>query len=151
MFAKCELKATRSRAGLCERRASGSPGPIVGTILTDVGGFGALAWASVEPVRDFGIMMVVGSLLVVPAICLIVPALALVAVREEPTPKPGWGEVHIGYWLMRSIDVLHSRPMPVAIVTGVIALVASLGVLRLEVETDFTRNFRRGRLGRPRL
>lgn len=119
-------------------------GPIVGAILTDVGGFGALAWASVEPVRDFGIMMVVGSLLVVPAICLIAPALALVAVREEPTPKPGWGEVHIGYWLMRSIDLLHSRPLPVAIATGVIALVASLGVLRLEVETDFTRNFRQG-------
>ncbi len=118
-------------------------GPIVGAILTDIGGFGALAWASVAPVRDFGIMMVIGSLLVIPATCLIVPALALLAARDQPTPKPGWGEVHIGYLLMRSIDLLHSRPLPVAIVTGVIALLASLGVMRLEVETDFTRNFRR--------
>jgi predicted RND superfamily exporter protein len=118
--------------------------PIVGAILTDIGGFGALAWASVAPVRDFGIMMVIGSLLVIPATCLIVPALALLAAPDQPTPKPGWGEVYIGYWLMRSIDLLHSRPLPVAIVTGVIALFASLGVMRLEVETDFTRNFRPG-------
>jgi predicted RND superfamily exporter protein len=117
--------------------------PIVGAILTDIGGFGALAWATVAPVRDFGIMMVIGSLLVIPATCLIVPALALLAARDQPTPKPGWGEVYIGYWLMRSIDLLHSHPLPVAIVTGVIALFASLGVMRLEVETDFTRNFRR--------
>jgi uncharacterized protein len=46
-------------------------GPIVGAILTDVAGFGSLMLASVEPVRDFGWMMVVGSLLVVPAICLL--------------------------------------------------------------------------------
>jgi len=34
-------------------------GPILGAILTDVAGFGSLWWASVEPVRDFGTMMVV--------------------------------------------------------------------------------------------
>lgn len=119
-------------------------GPIVGAILTDVAGFGALCWASVEPVRDFGTMMVVGSLLVIPAICLLVPALALVGARDQqPTPKPGWGEVHIGHWLMRSIDAVHARPKTVAAVTAIAALVASIGVARLEVETDFTRNFRR--------
>jgi predicted RND superfamily exporter protein len=119
-------------------------GPIFGAILTDVGGFGALAWASVEPVRDFGIMMVVGSLLVIPATCFIVPALALLGAKDQPTPKPGWGEVHLGYWLMRSIDVLHGRRKMVAGLTAIVAILASLGVMRLEVETDFTRNFRRG-------
>jgi predicted RND superfamily exporter protein len=127
-----------------QRAGSQLAGPIFGAILTDVGGFGALAFASVEPVRDFGIMMVVGSLLVIPGTCLIVPVLALLAPRDQATPKPGWGEVHIGYWLMRSIDVLSARPKTVAILTGAIALLASLGVMRLEVETDFTRNFRRG-------
>jgi uncharacterized protein len=119
-------------------------GPILGAILTDVAGFGSLIFASVEPVRDFGWMMVVGSLLVVPAIILLVPALALVMARDQPTPQPGWGEVHIGYWLMRSIDAVQARPKTVAVVTSLLALIASLGVLRLEVETDFTRNFRRG-------
>ena len=50
-------------------------GPILGAILTDVAGFGALCWASVAPVRDFGTMMVLGSLMVIPATCLLVPVL----------------------------------------------------------------------------
>jgi predicted RND superfamily exporter protein len=130
-----------------QRAGSQLAGPIFGAILTDVGGFGALAFASVEPVRDFGIMMVVGSLLVIPATCLIVPALSLLGAKNQPTPQPGWGEVHIGYWLMRSIDLLSARSKMVAAVTAVVALIASLGVIRLEVETDLTRNFRRGSRG----
>jgi predicted RND superfamily exporter protein len=63
-------------------------GPIVGAILTDMAGFGALCWSSVQPVRDFGTMMVIGSLLVIPATCLLTPALALLAARDQPTPKP---------------------------------------------------------------
>jgi uncharacterized protein len=118
--------------------------PIVGAILTDVAGFGALCWASVEPVRDFGSMMVIGSLVVIPAICLLVPAMALVFSRDLPIPKPGWGEVQIGYWLVRSIDALAARPKTIAAVALAVAAVASVGVMRLEVETDFTRNFRSG-------
>jgi uncharacterized protein len=118
-------------------------GPIFGAIATDVGGFGSLMCASVRPVRDFGLMMVIGSILVIPGICLLVPALALVA-ADNRRPRPGWGEVHIGYWLMRSIDAIAARPKTVAALTLVVALVASLGVMRLDVETDFTRNFRRG-------
>jgi predicted RND superfamily exporter protein len=119
-------------------------GPIVGAILTDVAGFGSLMFASVGPIRDFGLMMVVGSLMVVPAICLVVPVLALVGARNQPPPAPGWGERQIGHWLVRSIDAVHSRPKAVAIVTLVIAAIASVGVFRLQVETDFTRNFRQG-------
>src|SRR4029079_7785620 len=36
------------------------------------------------------------------------------------------------------------RPKKLAAVTAIVAFIASLGVMRLEVETDFTRNFRRG-------
>lgn len=118
-------------------------GPILGAILTDVAGFGSLWWASVEPVRDFGTMMVVGSVLVIPAIVLLVPALALAFARDGKT-TPGWGEVQLGYWLMRSVDLLQARPKTVAAVTLSISLVAALGAVRLDVETDFTRNFRSG-------
>src|SRR5690606_18648743 len=39
-------------------------GPILWACLTDAGGFGSLLAARVGPVRDFGLMMAVGSLLV---------------------------------------------------------------------------------------
>ena len=88
-------------------------------------------------------MMVIGSCLVLPAICLLFPALALVFTRDGKK-EHGWGEVQLGHWLMRSVDAVQARPKTVAFVTAVVALVASLGAVRLEVETDFTRNFRRG-------
>ena len=67
-------------------------GPIFGAIATDVAGFGSLWWASVEPVRDFGTMMVVGSILVIPAIVLLAPGSTLVFAREGRTrPRLGRG------------------------------------------------------------
>jgi predicted RND superfamily exporter protein len=119
-------------------------GPIVGAILTDAAGFGALWWARVEPVRDFGTMMVGGSLLVLPAICLLVPGLALAAARDAGPTQPGWGEGRLGELLIRSVDVIRGRPRTVAVVTIAITLLASIGALRLDVESDFTRNFRSG-------
>src|SRR5262245_17249165 len=142
-----EIRELRTR-GLTQQEALRMTGvllagPILGAVLTDASGFGSLWWASVEPVRDFGTMMVTGSLLVLPAICLLVPALALAFARDRPA-QPGWGEVHLGHWLMRSVDAVHSRPKSVAVITAIVALVVSLGAVRLEVETDFTRNFRHG-------
>ncbi len=119
-------------------------GPIIGAILTDVAGFGALWWASVEPIRDFGTMMVVGSLLVLPAIAFLVPGLALLGARDRGPSLPGWGEGQLGQLLMRSVEWIRHRPRVVAAVTIAISLLASIGAFRLEIETDFTRNFRRG-------
>jgi predicted RND superfamily exporter protein len=118
-------------------------GPIFGAVMTDASGFGSLWWASVEPIRDFGTMMVIGSLLVLPAICLLLPAVALAYVHDRPA-RPAWGEEQIGHWLMRSVDAVHARPKTVAAVTTIVAVVVSLGAIRLEIETDFTRNFRPG-------
>jgi hypothetical protein len=119
-------------------------GPICGAILTDATGFGALWWASVEPIRDFGTMMVFGSLLVTPAICLLVPGLALVGASDTGRATPGWGEGQLGDLLLRSVDWIRHRPRTVAGITIAVSLLASFGAIRLEIETDFTRNFRRG-------
>src|SRR5262249_54047311 len=117
-------------------------GSILGAVMTDVSGFGSLWCASDEPIRDFGTMMVAGSFLVLPAICLMFSALALLFARDGAA-EHGWGEVHLGYWLMRSVDAVHAKPKTVAAITTIVALVASLGAVRLEIETDFTHNFRR--------
>lgn len=142
-----EIRELRGH-GLTQRQALRTAGvflagPILGAVMTDASGFGSLWCASVEPIRDFGTMMVIGSMLVLPAICLILPALALAFVHDKPV-QPAWGEEQIGHWLMRSVDAVHARPKTVGVVTALIALIVSLGAMRLEVETDFTHNFRRG-------
>ena len=120
-------------------------GPIIGAILTDAGGFGALWFAGVEPVRDFGTMMVIGSLLVLPAICLLVPALSLAFAPDTTQPtSPGWGEGQLTDLLVQSVETIRRRPRLIAGLTVLFAIAASIGAWGLEVETDFTRNFRRG-------
>jgi len=89
-------------------------------------------------------MMVVGSLLVLPAMCLLVPALALAFTRDTGPTSPGWGEGRLGELLMLSVDTIRHRPRTVAAVAIGVALAASVGAVRLEIETDFTRNFRQG-------
>jgi predicted RND superfamily exporter protein len=118
--------------------------PILGAILTDVVGFGSLWWADVGPVQDFGTMMVVGSLVVIPAVCLIVPAIATTSIldRFDTVAKPD--ETWLAAALGRSVAAIRSRPKTVAAVSLVLAFIAAVGAVRLEVESDFTRNFRKG-------
>ncbi len=118
--------------------------PIVGAILTDAAGFGSLWWASVGPVQDFGTMMVVGSLLVVPALCLLVPAIALVASGGPPAAEAEALPSALARLLGHSVTAIQAQPLAVAAVTFAVSLIAALGAVRLEVETDFTRNFRAG-------
>jgi predicted RND superfamily exporter protein len=115
--------------------------PIVGAIATDMAGFGSLWWASVGPVQDFGTMMVVGSLLVLPACALLVPALVLVGYHPAE-PAAGWGEASLDAQLGRLVAIVEHRPRLIAVLAVVVALLAGIGSSRLEVETDFTKNFR---------
>jgi predicted RND superfamily exporter protein len=118
--------------------------PIVGALATDVAGFGSLWIAEVGPVQDFGTMMVVGSLLVLPAICLLVPALSLAGANDQRAALPGWGERQLGDWLSRSTVAIQARRKGLAASFVIVTLLAAAGAYFLEVESDFTRNFRRG-------
>jgi len=118
--------------------------PIVGAVLTDVAGFGSLWFASVGPVQDFGVMMAAGAGLVLAAVGLLVPALALGGAEGEPLPKPTWFEGQLDLGLERLMDQVQRRPWWTAAVSVMVLVVALIGSLRLEIETDFTRNFRPG-------
>jgi predicted RND superfamily exporter protein len=89
-------------------------------------------------------MMSVGSLLVVPATLLLAPAVSLFMARDFRAPRSNFGEAQLGAWLVRSLESLQARPLAVLGGLAVVAAICSAGVARLEVETDFTRNFRRG-------
>ena len=115
--------------------------PIFWACATDAVGFGALWTASVGPVQDFGMMMAVGSLLVIVGVVLVVPGLALLGPAISD-PKRAWGEDWLDGGLRRLLGWVEQRPKTVGAVVFVLAGTAAVGGFRLEVETDFTRNFR---------
>jgi predicted RND superfamily exporter protein len=115
--------------------------PICGAIATDVVGFGSLMASQVGPVHDFGVMTAIGAGMVLVALALVLPWLALTG-RFDADPRRAWGETTLELGLERLVHrlVLHPR----AILAGIMCVVAMAvaGMTRLEVETDFTRNFR---------
>ncbi len=115
--------------------------PICGAIATDIVGFGSLIASGVGPVHDFGVMTSLGAGLVLFAVALVLPCLAL-AGRFDADPRRAWGETALEVALDRLVRRIVKHPGP--ILAGVIVVVAAAlaGLARLEVETDFTRNFR---------
>ncbi len=115
--------------------------PTIGAIATDVIGFGSLIASRVGPVHDFGIMTAIGALMVLVSAALVVPFLTLVG-RFGCDPLRAWGEGSLENGLDRLVKRLLGCPRRVLAVFVMVVLVAVAGMSRLEVETDFTKNFR---------
>jgi predicted RND superfamily exporter protein len=116
-------------------------GPILGAIATDVAGLGSLLISTVGPVKDFGLFAAVGSAFVLVAIMLVTPAPALALPTWSGVPRPGWGDRGLSWGLMQTLKHVRQRPKLIAALAVAIAALAFAGTLKLEVETDFTRNF----------
>lgn len=117
--------------------------PVIWSCVTDAVGFGSLMASQVGPVRDFGLMTAIGSLLVLLGLALCTPLGVLLGAGRERL-APGWGEQGLGALLIVSLAWLQRRPYKAALAIVASAVVGLVGVTRLEVETDFTRNFRAG-------
>lgn len=116
--------------------------PIMWTCLTDAAGFGSLLAANVSPCRDFGFMMVIGSLMAMFSLAAVLPGLLLWGHRDVD-PQRAWGDATLGTTLKRTIDGVIRRPKTLLAIAISMAIVAACGCYRLEVETDFTKNFLR--------
>ncbi len=132
--------------GLSRREALAATGrllaaPVFWACSTDAVGFASLRMAEVGPVRDFGTMMAIGSLLVVAAVALVLPGLVLWG-RRDPDPKWAWGEFRLQSGLDQLAGAVRRRPRAVGLGVLLLVGVAASGAYRLEVETDFTKNFR---------
>lgn len=128
------------RAALCET-ITVLFWPVVGAIATDVIGFGSLAVSRVGPVHDFGIMTSIGALMVLLAAAITVPFLALTG-RFDADPRMAWGESALELGLDGLVRRIVRHPLPILAVASVAVAAAVAGMRWLEVETDFTRNFR---------
>ena len=115
--------------------------PVFWTCCTDAVGFAALLVAEVGPVRDFGLMMAGGSLLVLLSVFLTIPGMVLLAAPNKP-PRYVWGRDRlIGGLGLLAERLRHRRGWVMAVALGV-GLLAMAGLPRLQLETDFTRNFK---------
>ena len=110
------------------------------TCATTAVGFGVLAISSVAPIRDFGIVMATASVFVGLAALSIVPAFVLFGVGESaPGTVVGEGLLGVGLGEIESLANRYSWATLAAAALTIAAGVA--GLTRLEVETDFSRNF----------
>ena len=115
--------------------------PVVGAIATDVIGFGSLIFSRVGPVHDFGIMTAIGAVMVLVAAGLAVPFLAL-AGRIDADPRRAWGETSLELGLDGLVKRIVRQPGKILGLSAILTAAAVAGMWWLEVETDFTKNFR---------
>ncbi len=141
-FREARLDGLAPRAAL-SRVGALLAAPIFWAVATDAVGFLALMLARVGPIRDFGLMMAVGAIMVLVSMALLVPGLLLLG-RRDVDPHPAWGERLLGLQLDRILGWVQRRPLAIAALTLGAATLCVAGIWRLEVETDFTRNFRSG-------
>ena len=115
--------------------------PVLGAIATDVIGFGSLITSRVGPVHDFGIMTAIGAVMVLGAVALVVPWLALIG-RIDADPRRAWGEDALELGLDGLVKRIVRHPLPILAASAALVALAVVGMRWLTVETDFTKNFR---------
>jgi len=116
--------------------------PVFWACATDTVGFGALLITKVGPVFDFGVMMSIGAILVVPCVMMVLPALILGGGSWGSDPARPWGDEQLGDGLSKMVVGIGKRPVLIVGITLVTFLISLWGASRLEVESDFTKNFR---------
>ncbi|MCA9183298.1 MAG: MMPL family transporter, partial [Planctomycetales bacterium] len=129
-----------TRAEALEDSFSQLIAPITWACVTDAVGFLSLTSAAVGPIRDFGLMMAVGSMMVLVAIVLLVPGLALLG-RWDTDPHTPQLDLLVRLWLRRLLEFcLARRRLGLFILFG-LTLFGVVGSLLMHVETDYTKNF----------
>ena len=115
--------------------------PIIGAIITDIIGFGSLIASNVGPVHDFGIMTMIGAAMVLVAVGLVIPWFALVG-QNSTTNRDRQGEEHLDTYLNHLVYRITQHPKLILFCSLAIIAFAGVGLFQLQVETDFTKNFR---------
>lgn len=131
--------------------------PIVWACLTDAVGFASLVVSDVGPVRDFGIMMAVGALVVLVAIVLFVPAVAAFRLRltsgnpdddakqrglAASSLRPRTFNRTLRHCFYGAYKFLYQHKRATFACLLLLSVGVALGLSRLQVETNFIRNFR---------
>ncbi len=117
-------------------------GPILWSLVTDVIGFYSLIVAEVGPIQDFAVMTSIGTIFVLVSVILLIPGLTLIG-QFDRNAKNAWGEGQLSDGLAKSIDLVQKFPLLLSGMILLFGVLAIAGTFRLQVETDFTKNFRK--------
>ena len=111
------------------------------TCATTAVGFGALVSSDITPVRSFGIMMALASMVVLAAVATVLPTGVLLGrAGSDPSASPSEAKL-TGILAKITWSIERHARWYLAGAVSMLAL-AAVGFTRLEVETDFSRNFR---------
>ena len=111
------------------------------TCATTAVGFAALLSSRITPVQSFGTMMSLGALLVLATAVIILPGGVLLS-RFSPDPRDTPAEQRLIRFLSGMTRSVQKYPSVFAIGSVLLTSWAACGFLWLDVETDFSRNFR---------
>ncbi|MGE0376566.1 MAG: RND family transporter, partial [Planctomycetaceae bacterium] len=115
--------------------------PTFWSCATTAVGFGALLSSGITPVRSFGIMVALGTMLVLAAAVLLLPGGILIgSMVADPRYAPAERRL-LGVLEKISHSVEH-RSSSLLTLLLLLMVAAASGLSKLQVETDFTKNFR---------
>ena len=115
--------------------------PVMWTVVTIAIGFAALLVSEIVPVRSFAIMMSLGTLMVIVVTLAVLPA-AFASGKNVPVPGRIQLEEHLDTVLNRMAHLIDRHPLATTVVCLLLTAITAPGLLMMQVETDFSRNFR---------
>ncbi len=135
-----ELRATYDQHTATVRTLRELWHPVMWTVITIAVGFAALLVSDIVPVRSFAIMMTLGTLTVLVVSIAILPA--TFASGKVPIPGRVRMEEPLDRLLDRMAHAIDRHPVGTTIWCLVLTAVTAPGLFVMQVETDFSRNFR---------
>jgi len=115
--------------------------PVLWTVVTVAVGFAALLVSQIIPVRSFAIMMTLGTLMVLVLSLAVLPA-AFASGTRVPVPGRVDLEDQLDRMLDRMAHGIDQHPLATTIICLVLTAITAPGLWVMQVETDFSRNFR---------
>jgi hypothetical protein len=115
--------------------------PVLWTVVTIAVGFAALLVSEIVPVRSFAIMMTAGTLMTLLLTLLVMPA-TLASGKRVPIPGRVALEDRLDQALAHVARYIDKRPRQASAACLLMLALTAPGLLLMQVETDFSRNFR---------
>ena len=115
--------------------------PVMWTVIAIAVGFAALLVSDIVPVRSFAIMMTLGTLIVLLVTLAVLPAM-FASGSHVPIPGKIRMEDALDRLLEKMAHVIDRHPIGTTIWCLVLVAVTAPGLFIMQIETDFSRNFR---------